>query len=60
MKTIYYVVTYNDGIKEFKAKLVEDNYDTDNLTTQLFEGAGIRNVKIFNSDSEYNNAKKQY
>ena len=59
MKDVFYSVTYTDGMKQFFNKKVDESYDTSNISDQLFESNGIRNVKLYNNESEFNSAKKQ-
>ena len=57
MKQVYYSVTYTDGMKQYFNRVVEENATQESITEQLFENGGIRNVKMYNNEKEYNTAK---
>lgn len=59
MKTIRYSVTYNDGLKSFFEKQVDEAYDESDLSNQLYESGGIKGHIIYNSKEQYELAKKQ-
>ena len=57
MKTIYYSVIYNDGLKQFFEKQVNDNYNENLLKEKIFESGGIRDYQIYKSIEEFEQAK---
>ena len=58
MKMIYYKLTYLNGLCEYFSKQVPESYNFNQLKEQLYESqGGIRNITIYNTQSEYNTAK---
>ena len=60
MKTIYYCLLFNDGLKQFLSKKVPDNLSESILDeNKLNESSeGVRRVITFNSRDEWDYAKK--
>lgn len=58
MKTIYYCLTYNDGIKQYLSRQIPDNLEYNSVEDILFESDGIKSIKTFNNREEWEFSKK--
>ena len=60
MKTIYYCLVFNDGIKQFLSKQIPDNLSESILDENKLNESylGLRKTITFNSRDEWEYAKK--
>ena len=58
MKTVYYMVQYSDGIKQFLSQHIPENLPDYSLKEQIFESQGIRDIVVYDTLEQWEQAKK--